>query len=106
MTQDTEVIHVDPGSEIDKLLDEVDHESVVLVRRGIHYRLTRESLEAADPDDIWAGYDPERALAGIRAAAGAWSDIDTEEMKEYIYRAREEGSRPPDRPDYDLFGRK
>ncbi|MBI4318448.1 MAG: hypothetical protein HY675_08160 [Chloroflexi bacterium] len=42
----------------------------------------------------WTGYDPEAALAGIRAAAGSWKDLDTEALKKHIYRARREGSRP------------
>jgi hypothetical protein len=31
-------------------------------------------------------------------AAGRWADIDIEALKEYLYRAREEGTRPIDRP--------
>lgn len=32
--------------------------------------------------------------AAFRAAAGSWSDIDGEELKRYLYQAREEGTRP------------
>ena len=31
--------------------------------------------------DPFANYDPERALAAIRKAAGAWKGLDTEAMK-------------------------
>ena len=46
---------------------------------------------------LWAGYDPERARAALAKAAGSWSDIDTDELVDSIYRRREEGSRPPGR---------
>lgn len=98
MVHETRIIHVEPGSDLDRLLDEVGNRSIVLERRGARFRLNREPLPIADENDIWANYDPERAGAAIRRAAGAWSDVDTEAMKESIYRAREEGSRPPDRP--------
>ena len=97
MTNESEVIHVDPGSELDRLLDEADDGPVILKRRGRRYRLVSESLKIADPDNIWADYDPEKALAATRAAAGKWKDVDGEALKEFIYRAREEGTRSPDR---------
>src|SRR5947199_7305191 len=37
-------------------------------------------------------------LAAFRAAAGSWADVDTDALIERIYRAREEGTRPADRP--------
>lgn len=98
MVHESEVIHVDPGSDLDCLLEEVGSRPIVLERRGVRYRLNREPLSIADEANIWANYDPERARVAIRRAAGAWSDVDTEAIKDSIYRAREEGSRPPDRP--------
>lgn len=98
MVHESEVIHVDPGSDLDRLLEKAGSHPIVLERRRVRYHLNRESLPIADENDIWANYDPERALATTRRAAGAWRDVDTEAMKEAIYRAREEGSRPPDRP--------
>lgn len=90
------IVHVEPGSALDRALDDVEAKHVVVERRGVRYRLDR--IGAASDEDIWANYDPEAAIAGMRAAAGSWSDIDAEAFKEFIYRAREEGSRPPDRP--------
>ncbi|HQZ91387.1 MAG TPA: hypothetical protein PLR44_15135 [Thermomicrobiales bacterium] len=44
--------------------------------------VTRKSLHVVgDEDDIWADYDPERAMAGIEAAAGSWSDVDTDALR-------------------------
>lgn len=63
-----------------------------LVRGGEGLRFRRED----DEDDIRAGYDPERAHAGMRAAAGAWTALDAEELKVCISRGREEGTGPLD----------
>lgn len=49
-------------------------------------------------EDIWADYDPEKVRAALREFAGSWSDLDVDEIKARIYRAREEGSRPSNRP--------
>lgn len=85
-------IDVEPGSELDQILEEAAGGTLRLVRNGVRYRL---ELEDEDP---WADYDPEKAGAGMRAAAGSWSVEDAERLKEYIYRGREEGTRPIDRP--------
>jgi hypothetical protein len=37
-------------------------------------------------------------LTAFRRAAGGWADIDTEQLIEKIYRAREEGTRAVDSP--------
>lgn len=92
-------IEVAPGSELARLLDEANGAPLVLVKEGVRYRLDREEPATASArPDPWADYDPERALAGMRDAAGSWSDIDTETLIANIYRWREEGSRPFDRP--------
>ncbi len=105
LTTTPKTIHVEPGSELDRLLQEAAETTVELEQRGMRYRITRvrdtgggPSLQLADEHDIWAGYDPEKARAGMRAAAGSWRDIDTEALKADLYRARDEGSRPLDRP--------
>lgn len=85
-------VRVTPGSEIDSLLRRAENGPLLLERDGELYRLERE------PEDVWESYDPKAALKGIRATAGTWKDIDAEAFKAYIYRAREEGTRPADRP--------
>ena len=89
-------IRVEPGSELDRLLDEAGETPVELERGGIRYRLNRVAADTTE--DIWAGYDPNKVRASMRAAAGSWRDIDTEALKAELYRARGEGSRPLDRP--------
>jgi hypothetical protein len=87
-------IHVEPGSEVDRLLDEAAAGPISLERHGERYRLDRVSRSIEG--DVWAGYSAERAIANMRAAAGSWADIDAEDLKAYIYRARDEGTRPLD----------
>lgn len=49
-------------------------------------------------EDIWAGYDPAKVREALDKYAGIWSDLDVDEMKANLYRAREQGTRPADRP--------
>jgi hypothetical protein len=92
MVAERKTIEVEAGSELAEILDEAADAPLILAKNGVRYRLQRED------EEIWANYDPERALEGMRAAAGTWKGIDAEAFKAYIYRAREEGTRPPDRP--------
>ena len=55
-------------------------------------------LTLADPDDIWAGYDPDDARQALRQHAGSLAESDADRLVEQIYRAREIGSRPATRP--------
>ena len=91
MAHDAPTIHVSDDSELAHLLERADTTPLRLEKNGVVYRVTRE-------DDLWAGYDPEKVRAAVRAAAGSWGDLDTDTMIEDLYRAREEGSRPSDRP--------
>ncbi len=88
-------IKVSEGSELARLLTEADAAPLLLEKDGELYRLERMEKE---PEDIFANYDPEAALAGIREAAGSWKDVEPEEFKAKLYRAREEGTRPYQRP--------
>jgi hypothetical protein len=90
---------VEPGSELDRLLDEANDASVAVVRGGARFWLVRDQTDEAPAGrGPWAEYDPEKAREGMETAAGSWADLDTEQMIEDIYRRREEGSRPSDRP--------
>lgn len=91
MASAAQTIHVDPDSELGHALAE-GTEPVFLESAGARFRVVRTA------DDIWSGYDPERLLASVRAAAGTLTPEEGEELKELIYRGREEGMRPPDRP--------
>ena len=91
MTNDPLTIKVDPESDLARALDEAAT-SVVLERNGVRYRVSPEA------DDPWAGYDPERVREGLRRFAGMITPEEGERLKELIYRGREEGTRPLDRP--------
>ncbi len=96
MHRATKTIQVRPGSELDRLLAEIDSVDLQFERDGVRYRINRVEEELSN--DIWSDYDPDLALAGIRSAAGSWSDIDAEALKDELYRARERGSPPSTRP--------
>jgi hypothetical protein len=85
-------ITIDPDSELGRALDATDGPPVILERNGARFLVTR------DPDDPWADYDPEAFRAGLRAVAGTLTPDEGEILKELIYRGREEGTRPIDRP--------
>jgi hypothetical protein len=92
MVSEPKTIKVEPGSDLAAILDEAAKGPIVLAKNGVRFRLQRED------EDIWATYDPDRVLRGMQAAAGAWTGADAEVLKSYVYRARAEGTRPPDRP--------
>lgn len=91
MTKGSPTIHVESGSELARALADAN-EPVRLVANGVRFRVIRDS------DDPWADYDPEKVRAGLRKFAGMITAEEGERMKEIIYRGREEGTRPPDRP--------
>jgi hypothetical protein len=51
--------------------------------------------EAQDP---WATYDPAKLRAGLKKVAGLLSPEEGDRIIEMIYRGREEGTRPIERP--------
>jgi len=92
MAKERRTINIDPDSELGRARDENDGELVVLVRNGRRFRVTR------DADDPWANYDPEKVRAGLRKFAGMLTPEEGEHIKDAIYRGREEGTRPLERP--------
>ncbi len=85
-------ITIDPDRELGRALDDTDGPPVILMRNGTRFLVTR------DPGDPWADYDPEKVRAGLRKFAGMLTPEEGERIKETIYRGREEGTRPIDRP--------
>jgi hypothetical protein len=96
-TNEPVIIHVDPDSDIALSLSSAGDRPAVLEVGGKQFRLKRDDQGIELSSYPGERHDPEKVVAGIRAAAGVWSDIDADAVKEYIYRAREEGSRPSDR---------
>lgn len=94
MAATDKAIEVDDNTPVGPLLKRAASGPILLRQNGHVYRL--ESAPAATAP--MPGYDQEKAIAGIVAAAGSWSDVDAEELKAYIRRGRDEGTRPIDRP--------
>ena len=92
MAKEPLTIHLDPDSGLARALTDVEDTPVLLESNGVRFRVIR------DADDLWADYDPEAVLAGLREAAGTMSPEEGERIKELIYRGREEGTRPLSRP--------
>ena len=92
MANDPLTIKVNPDSELARALDEAAATPVVLECNGARFRVSPEA------DDSWANYDPAKLRAGLRRFAGLISREEAEQLKADIYRAREEGTRPLDRP--------
>jgi hypothetical protein len=91
MAHDQDTIHIADDSELARLLEHVDAMPLRLEKSGVVYRVIRE-------DDVWAGYDADKVRAAVLTTAGSWADLDTDGIIDDLYRAREEGSRPVDRP--------
>lgn len=92
-------VRVKPGSDLARMLEEAGERTLILIKNGVRYRVTRESPTVEDaPADPWANYDPEKLMEGVRAVAGIITPEQAREWIANIYRWREEGSRPPNRP--------
>lgn len=85
MGTEIQVIKVMPGSELDRLIDELGGETALLERNGSYYRLEHE----------WTPVSDEEYLRILDETVGSWADIDTDRLIEDIYRWRREGSRYP-----------
>lgn len=92
MAKEPKTISVRPEGELAELLEEAGDAPLLLEKNGVRYRLDREGRVPA------ARYDPAATRAGLRAAAGSISVEDAERLKALIYRGREEGTRPAERP--------
>jgi hypothetical protein len=91
----TKIFKVAADSELGKLVDEARRHPVLLEKDGAVYSLTPHS---SDPDDLWAGYDPDKVTEAINTYGGSWKDLDADVMIDEIYAARKRGSRPANRP--------
>jgi hypothetical protein len=85
-------IAVEPGSELARALEAVDEKVIVLVSSGRRYVIERDPLGAVDDEDA------ETFREALRAAGRVFTPEEAERLKQDIYRWREEGTRPPDRP--------
>ena len=83
-------LKVDPQSEIAKALEAMDTEPVVLISNGERFRVSR--------DETTPAIDDEEFGEALRAVVGTLTPEEAERRIQDIYRWREEGTRPIDRP--------
>jgi hypothetical protein len=94
------IIHIEPDSDIERLLRAAADEHADLATDDARYRVVRVDASArlaevtlADERDIWAAYDPERARAGLRHSAGALRGVDRDELLADLAEQRGQDSR-------------
>jgi hypothetical protein len=87
----TVTIEVDPESELAKALAATGRGEITLISKGRRYLVSRDPLD-------WDEQDAEAVREALRAAAGIFTPEEAEQLKRDIYRWREEGTRPIDRP--------
>jgi hypothetical protein len=85
-------VRVTTETALPDLLDDAAWEPMILERDGVRFRVIRAE------EDLWADYDPEAVLEGLREITGTLSADEGERMKALIYRGREEGTRPITHP--------
>ncbi len=85
-------IHISDDDELARILKEADGHPVRLEKGGVTYSLSRED------DAVTGTYDPVAVRDAVQAASGTLTPEEGEQLKTYIYRARQEGSRPAHRP--------
>jgi hypothetical protein len=86
------IVELDPESELAKVLAASAKKPIILVSNGDRYMVNR-----AD-DDLSKGNDDEEFREALRKVVGTLTPEEGERLKRDIYRWREEGSRPIDRP--------
>ena len=82
------IIELDPESELARVLESTNGEPLYLNSNGVRFRVIRVE------EDPWANYDPDAVLAALQEVAGTLPSEEGARMKELIYRARDEGTRP------------
>jgi hypothetical protein len=97
---ETKTFHVEPGSELDRLLDAAGEHQIELEKGGVRYSVTRvgtaragNRLKLADERDIWAGYDPQQVREGLRKSKGALVGVDRDQLFADLAEEREQDSR-------------
>jgi hypothetical protein len=81
-------IEIDPNSELARALRAGNDRDIVLISDGDRYEVVRVARGAADDEDA------EAFREALRAAVGIFTPEEAEQLKQDIYRWREEGTRP------------
>lgn len=81
-------IKLNPNEESARRLNQKDAQPVVIEANGIRYDVVRQA------EDIWADYDPQRALKAVEKSAGILkrAGVDAEQLEKGIYEDRTQNS--------------
>lgn len=81
-------IRISPDDEIAQRLGRKDAQPVVIEANGIRYDVVRQA------ENIWAGYDPQRALKAVEKSAGILkrAGVDAEQLEQDNYEDRTQNS--------------
>ncbi len=91
MLREPKTIAVDPDSELAHLLDQATERPILLEKNGVRFLLSRE-------ENSWPEMSDEEYQRVLDETIGMLPEEEAEQMLAAIYRAREEGSHPADRP--------
>jgi hypothetical protein len=93
-------IDVSDSPEILRLAEEVSRtgQRRVIGRDGQALAVIIPAVGDSPSDDLWAAYSASAVQAVIGELAGVLDAADADAMLDELYRAREEGSRPDNRP--------
>lgn len=84
-------VNVNPDSELAAIIEtaEAERRPIILEKQGVTYDVVRRADE-----DIWADYDPKRALQAIEKSAGLLkrAGVDAEQLERDIYADRTQNS--------------
>ena len=90
----TQPIKLNPDDELARRLNRHDAQPVVIEANGVRYDVVRQA------EDLWAGYDPDRAMRAVERSAGILkrAGVDAEQLERDIYDDRTQNStgRPAD----------
>lgn len=81
-------IHVTPGSEVARLIEEAALAPILLEKDGELYRLNREEAK----EDIWAGDDPGKVRKALKRSAGALAHANRASLLADLKEQREQNS--------------
>jgi len=84
----TQPIRLSPDDELARRLNQKNAQPVVIETNGVRYDVVRQA------EDIWAGYDPTRALKAVEKSAGILkrAGVDAEQLEKDIYEDRTQNS--------------
>src|SRR6185437_15910562 len=95
MARTSKTVHVEPGSELDRILKDAGENPIELELYGTRYRVTRigsESVTLADERDIWNGYDPEKVLHSLHKSRSILHGVDLDQLKRDLTEQRDQDS--------------